>query len=278
MAARSTAYEAPGRKERIHRTANEAPGRHQEGRKKPFGQLGRHQGGKKESIEQPARHQSGTREAGKNHHQGGTRETRRTGLPIKSRFWKRFMRSSHYASIADPPSIARPTLGSRHSVGLSRQNDSPQTDDAAPAESGRRFIDVVRASLSPSREERMLSVESVRRENVRPTQPSLRGCCLHTMIQGGRPIATQVDEIHDRSQPADRRHSGGKAKEQSRAMPKVDRPARARAKARTQTETQDLALAQWTQHSIAPNAELAQLFVCYLWMIWSGFSNSAMKP
>ena len=32
------------------------------------------------------------------------------------------------------------------------------------------------------------------------------------MIQGGRPIATQVDEIHDRSQPADRRHSGGKGK------------------------------------------------------------------
>ena len=133
----------------------------------PAAQLTKHQGGRKGSIGQPTRHQGGTRKVGKNHldslggtrearknqlnslrgtraalgrqeknhHQGGTRETRRTGLPIKSRFWKRFMRSSHYASIADPPSIARPTLGSRHSVGLSRQNDSPQTDDAAPAES-----------------------------------------------------------------------------------------------------------------------------------------------
>ena len=76
-----------GRKGSIGQPA-EAPGRHQEGRKEPFGQLGRHQGGRKESIGKPARHQRGTREAGKNHHQGGTRETRRTGLPIKSRFWK----------------------------------------------------------------------------------------------------------------------------------------------------------------------------------------------
>ena len=146
------------------------------------------------------------------------------------------------------PSTARPTLRSRRSVSLSRQSDSPQVDDAAPAESGRRFIDVVRASLSPesvrkgtgrhsgrdqpkgkgkgkrspSREERMPSVEPVRRENVRPTQSSIRGYRLHTMTQGERVIVTQTDEIHDAgargtssrgpSQPADRRHSGGKGK------------------------------------------------------------------
>ena len=45
------------------------------------------------------------------------------------------------------PSTARPVLRSRRSVSLSRQSDSPP--DAAYAESGRRFIDVVRASLSP---------------------------------------------------------------------------------------------------------------------------------
>ena len=75
---------------------------------------------------------------------------------------------------------------------------------------------------SPSREERMPSVEPVRRENVRPTQSSIRGYRLHTMTQGERVIVTQTDEIHDAgargtssrgpSQPADRRHSGGKGK------------------------------------------------------------------
>ena len=144
------------------------------------------------------------------------------------------------------PSTAQPALRSRRSVSLSRQSDSPQVDDAAPAESGRRFIDVVRASLSPesgrkgtgrhsgrdqpkgkgkrspSREERMPSVEPVRRENVRPTQSSLRGYRLHTMTQGERAIVTQIDEIHNAgargtssrgpSQPADRRYSGGKGK------------------------------------------------------------------
>ena len=132
------------------------------------------------------------------------------------------------------PSTARPTLRSRRSVSLSRQSETPQAENAAPAESGRRFIDVVRASLlpeagrkgtgrrsgrdqtkgkgkgqrSPSREERMPSVESVRRESIRPSQSNPRGYRLHTMVQGGRPIVMQVDEIHDA--PAERRHSGGK--------------------------------------------------------------------
>ena len=129
-------------------------------------------------------------------------------------------------------------------MSLSRQSDSPP--EAAHAESGRRFIDVVRASLSPdagrkgtgrhsgrdqskgkgkgkrspSREERAPSVELVPRESIRPTQSSVRGYRLHTMVQGGRPIVTQIDEIHEvgargtssrgPSQPADRRYSGGK--------------------------------------------------------------------
>ena len=91
------------------------------------------------------------------------------------------------------PSTARPVLRSRRSVSLSRQSDSPP--DAAHAESGPRFIDVVRASLSPeagrkgtgrhsgrdqskgkgkgkrspSREERVPPVELVPRESIRPT-------------------------------------------------------------------------------------------------------------
>ena len=36
-----TAWEAPGRQERINWAAIEAPGRHQGGRKEPFGQPGR---------------------------------------------------------------------------------------------------------------------------------------------------------------------------------------------------------------------------------------------
>ena len=47
----------------------EAPGRHQRA-------IWRYQGGRKESFAPPGRHQ------------GGSRETRRTGLPIESRFWK----------------------------------------------------------------------------------------------------------------------------------------------------------------------------------------------
>ena len=74
--------EAPGRQERVNWTACEAPGRHQGGRKGPIGQPGRHQD-QLDSLRD-------TREAGKNHLNslGGTRETRSTGLPIGSRFWK----------------------------------------------------------------------------------------------------------------------------------------------------------------------------------------------
>ena len=54
--------EAPRRQERINWTACEAPGRHQGGRKEQFAPPGKHW--------------------------GGTRETRRTSLPIESRFWR----------------------------------------------------------------------------------------------------------------------------------------------------------------------------------------------
>ena len=189
------------------------------------------------------------------------------------------------------PSTARPVLRSRRSVSLSRQSDSPS--EAAP--SAPRFIDVVRASLSPdaarkgsgrhsgqdqskgrgkgkrspSHEERAPAVELTPRESIRPTQSSLKGYRLHTMVKGGRPIVTQIDEIHEAgargtssrgpSQPAERRHSGGKANDQSRAAPKADLLAKARAKARTLPVTPVLALAQWTLHSNTPNTVLAQL-------------------
>ena len=90
------------------------------------------------------------------------------------------------------PSTARPVLRSRRSVSLSRQSDSPS--EAAP--SAPRFIDVVRASLSPdaarskgtgrhsgqdqskgrgkgkrspSREESAPAVELTPRESIRPS-------------------------------------------------------------------------------------------------------------
>ena len=64
-----------------------------------------------------------------------------------------------------------------------------------------------------------------------------------------------------------------KAREINRAMPKADIPARAKAKEKA--VTQDLAPAQWTQHSIVnrPEFGVSSCFVYCLWMIWSGFFN-----
>ena len=123
------------------------------------------------------------------------------------------------------PSTARPVLRSRRSVSLSRQSDSPS--EAAP--SAPRFIDVVRASLSPdaarkgtgrhsgqdqskgrgkgkrspSREERAPAVELTPRESIRPSRPSER---RHSGGKGKRP----------ESRDAERRHSGGKGKGKSK--------------------------------------------------------------
>ena len=190
------------------------------------------------------------------------------------------------------PSTARPVLRSRRSVSLSRQNDSPP--DAAHAESGRRFIDVVRASLSPdagrkgtgrhsgrdqskgkgkgkrspSREERAPSVELVLRESIRPTQsnvpppyygPRRKACLLlHRLMRSTRSVHVAPRAVDQASLPiAD--IPAEKASEQSRATPKADIPAKARARARTPLVTQVLALAQWTLHSTAPSTVLAQL-------------------
>ena len=204
------------------------------------------------------------------------------------------------------PSTARPVLlRSRRSVSLLRQSDSPP--DAAHAESGRRFIDVVRASLSPeagrkgtgrhlgrdqskgkgrgkrspSREERMPSIESVRRESIRPTQSSIRGYRLHTTVQGGRPIVTQIDEIHEAgapgtssrgpSQPADRRHSGGKGKRTE------SRNAEGRYSGQGKGKNKDTSRDAGPRPSAMdsafdrPEYGVSSAFVYCLWMIWSGF-------
>ena len=169
------------------------------------------------------------------------------------------------------PSAARPVLRSRRSVSLSRQSDSPQ------AESGPRFIDVVRASLSPesgrkgtgrhsgrdqskgngkgkrstSREERVPSVESVRRENIRPTQSSQAAERRHSGGKGARP----------ESSDAARRHSGGKGKGKSTNRDAGPRPS-----------AMDAAFDR-------PEYGVSSAFVYCLWMIWSGFfkfSNEAL--
>ena len=206
------------------------------------------------------------------------------------------------------PSTARPTLRSRRSVSLSRQSDSPQVDDAAPAESGRRFIDVVRASLSPesvrkgtgrhsgrdqpkgkgkgkrspSREERIPSVESVRRENVRPTQSSIRGYrLLHTMTQGERVIVTQTDEIHDAgargtssrgpSQPADRRHSGGKGKRTESRNAEGRQTGKGKGKGKDTNRDAGPRPSAMDSAFDRPEYGVSSAFVYFLWMIWAGF-------
>ena len=211
------------------------------------------------------------------------------------------------------PSTARPVLRSRRSVSLSRQNDSPP--DAAHAESGRRFIDVVRASLSPdagrkgtgrhsgrdqskgkgkgkrspSREERAPSVELVPRESICPTQSNVRGYRLHTMVQGGKPIVTQIDEIHEAgargtssrgpSQPADRRYSGvkGKRTESRNAEGRYS----GQGKGKSKDTSRDAGPRPSAMDSAfdRPEYGVSSAFVYCLWVIWSGFfkfSNEAL--
>ena len=179
--------------------------------------------------------------------------------------------------------------------------------DAAPAESGRRFIDVVRVSLSPesgrkgtgrhsgrdqpkgkgkgkrspSREERTPSVESVRRENVRPTQSSLRGYRLHTMTQGDRAIVTQIDEIHDAgargtssrgpSQPADRRHSGRKGKRAESRNAEGRQTGKGKGKGKDTNRDAGPRPSAMDSAFDRPEYGVGSAFVYCLWMIWAGF-------
>ena len=190
-------------------------------------------------------------------------------------------------------------------MSLSRQSDSPQVDDAAPAESGRRFIDVVRASLSPesgrkgtgrhsgrdqpkgkgkgkrspSREERMPSVESVRRENVRPIQYSWVPPPYTT--QGERAIVTQIDEIHDAgargtssrgtSQLADRRHSGGKGNRAESRNAEGRQTGKGKGKGKDTNRDAGPRPSAMDSAFDRPEYGVSSAFVYCLWMIWAGF-------
>ena len=162
------------------------------------------------------------------------------------------------------PSTARPVLRSRRSVSLSRQSDSP-TEAALSAP---RFIDVVRASLSPdasrkgsgrhsgqdkskgrgkgkrspSREERAPAVELTPRESIKPSQTSER---RHSGGKGKRP----------ESRDAERRHSGGNGKGKSKDYSRDAGP---------RPSAMDSAFER-------PEYGVSSAFVYCLWMIWSGF-------
>ena len=206
------------------------------------------------------------------------------------------------------PSTARPVLRSRRSVGLSRQSDSPS--EAAP--SAPRFIDVVRASLSPdaarkgtgrhsgqdqskgrgkgkrspSREGRAPAVELTPRESIRPTQAnltpsSLKGYRLHTMVKGGRPIVTQIDEIHEAgprgtssrgpSQPSDRRHSGGKGKRPESREAEGRHSGQGKGKSKDTSRNAGPRPSAMDSAFERPEYGVSSAFVYCLWMIWSGF-------
>ena len=201
------------------------------------------------------------------------------------------------------PSTARPVLRSRRSVSLSRQSESPS--EAAP--SAPRFIDVVRASLSPdaarkgtgrhsgqdqskgrgkgkrspSREERAPAVELTPRESIRPTQSSLKGYRLHTMVQGGRPIVTQIDEIHEAgargtssrgpSQPAERRHSGGKGKRPESRDAEGRHSGKGKGKSKDTSRDAGPRPSAMDSAFERPEYGVSSAFVYCLWMIWSGF-------
>ena len=202
------------------------------------------------------------------------------------------------------PSTARPVLRSRRSVSLSRQSESPS--EAAP--SAPRFIDVVRASLSPdaarkgsgrhsgqdqskgrgkgkrspSREERAPAVELTPHESIRPTQSSLKGYRLHTMVQGGRPIVTQIDENHEAgprgtssrgpSQPSERRHSGGKGKRpESRDAERRHSGGKGKGKSKDTSRGAGPRPSAMDSAFERPEYGVSSAFVYCLWMIWSGF-------
>ena len=204
------------------------------------------------------------------------------------------------------PSTARPTLRSRRSVSLSRQSDSPQ-DDAAPAQSGRRLIDVVRASLSPesgrkgtgrhsgrdqskgkgkgkrspSREERVPSIETVRREGVRQEPYEFRGYRLHTVEHGKRVIVTQMDDLEEErargtssrgpSQPADRRYSGGKGKRSESRNAEGRYSGQGKGKSKDTSRDAGPRPSAMDSAFDRPEYGVSSAFVYCLWMIWSGF-------
>ena len=194
-------------------------------------------------------------------------------------------------------------------MSLSRQSDSPS--EAAP--SATRFIDVVRASLSPdaarskftgrhsgqgqskgrgkgkrspSREERAPAVELTPRESIRPTQAnltpsSLKGYRLHTVVKGGRPIVTQIDEIHEAgprgtssrgpSQPSDRRHSGGKGKRPESREAEGRHSGQGKGKSKGTSGDAGPRPSAMDSAFERPKYGVSSAFVYCLWMIWSGF-------
>ena len=205
------------------------------------------------------------------------------------------------------PSTARPVLRSRRSVSLSRQSDSPQ-DDAATANAGRRFIDVVRASLLPesgrkgtgrhsgrdqskgagkgkrstSREERLPTVETVRREGVRQEPQDIRGYRLHTVAHGDNIIVTQIDEIHradrrhsggkgKRAETPDRRHSGGKGKRAASRNAESRQPGKGKGKGKSTSRDAGPRPSAMDSAFERPEFGVSSAFVYCLWMIWSGF-------
>ena len=140
------------------------------------------------------------------------------------------------------PSTARPVLRSRRSVSLSRQSDSPP--DAAHAESPRRFIDVVRASLSPDAERKGTGRHSGRDQSKGKGRgkrsPSREGrtpsiALVRAFVQlSPKPVHVAPQAGDQASRQAE------KASDQSRATPRADIPAKARARVRTLLVTQVL--------------------------------------
>ena len=179
------------------------------------------------------------------------------------------------------PSTARPVLRPRRSVSLSRQSDSPP--DAAHAESGRRFIDVVRASLSPeagrkgtgrhsgrdqskgkgkgkrspSREERTPSIALVPRESIRPTQSD---------VAGARGTSSRGP-----SQPADRRHSGGKGKRTESRNAEGRYSGQGKGKSKDTSRDAGPRPSAMDSAFDRPEYGVSSAFLYCLWMIWSGF-------
>ena len=176
------------------------------------------------------------------------------------------------------PSTARPVLRSRRSVSLSRQSDSPS--EAAP--SAPRFIDVVRASLSPdagrkgtgrhsgrdqskgrgkgkrspSREERVPPAELVPRESIRPTQSET----------GARGTSSRGP-----SQPSDRRHSGGKGKRPESRNAEGRYSGQGKGKSKNTSRDAGPRPSAMDSAFDRPEYGVSSAFVYCLWMIWSGF-------
>ena len=194
------------------------------------------------------------------------------------------------------PPADRPVLRSRRSVSLSRQSDSTH-DEAAPVATAARFIDVVRASLSPdaerkgsgrhsgqvppkgkgkrspSRGERAPPVTLVPSQTVRPTKST---------VKGGKPVVTQTEEIHAAgtratssrgpSQAAERRHSGGKGKRPESRDASL-RHSGGKGKGKSKDTSRDAGPRPSAMDSAfdRPEYGVSSAFLYCLWMIWSGF-------